>query len=87
MKTETITTDFMGRIAKILEDVSARTSIDAIDKEAIADILKDAIIDYYHDDYHDGYYEGHHDGFELGYSEGYDDSFCGIVAYKRPRQP
>ena len=88
MKHETIMPpNFMGRVAKILEEVSARACVDEIDIEILKDILKDAIIDYYHDDYHDGYYEGHHDGFELGYSEGYDDSFCGIVAYKRPRQP
>ena len=84
----TLTTpNFKSRAAKIIEEVLNRTYIDKIDTEIIADILKDAFEDYYYSDQNDGYYEGHSEGYALGYDDGYDDAFCGIVAYKRPRQP
>ena len=85
---KTITTpNFKSRTAKIMEEVRTRTYIDKIDTEIIVDILQDALEEYYHNDYNDGYYEGRSDGYALGYDDGYDDAFCGIVAYKRPRQP
>ena len=83
---KTITTpNFKSRAAKIIADIRNITCID--NTEIIVDILKDALEEYYYSDQNDGYYEGRSDGYALGYDDGYDDAFCGIVAYKRPRQP
>ena len=83
MKTETIMApNFMGRAAKIAEVIN-RASIDKIDIESIASILKDALEEQYYEGYDDGYYEGYDDG----HASGYDDALCDIVVYKRPRQP
>ena len=67
--------DFRGRIAKIVEEVSARTCINDVDVEVLEGILRDALNEYYYDDFGDGYYEGHPDGYELGYSEGFSDGY------------
>ena len=76
---KTITTpDFMGRIAKIVEEVSARTCIDKIDIEVLEAVLRDALNDYYYDDFGDGYYEGHPDGYSLGYDDGFLDGYSAV---------
>ena len=88
MKTETIPTpDFMGRIAKIIEDVRARTCIDKIDAEVIEAILQDSLNEYsimlngyYEEEYYiaisrarsKAYDDGHFDGYTNGHSDGYD---------------
>ena len=82
------TPDFMGRIAKIVEEVSARACVDKIDTEAIEAILKASlneyctmVNEYYAEEYyialsseqHRAYDEGHSDGYSLGYDDGYLD--------------
>ena len=86
---ETITKpDFRGRIAKIVEEVSARTCIDDVDVEALKEILQEELNEYYYDDFGDGYYEGHPDGYALGYNEGYSNGYSAVgVTRQRSRQP
>ena len=88
MKTETITT-----IAKIIEEVNAKTCINKIDKEVIVGILQASLNEYFV--MLDGYYEeeyyiaissarniayddGHSDGYADGYDIGYEDG-CSAV--------
>ena len=94
MKTETITTpDFMGRIAKITEEVRARTCIDEIDTEIIEAILQASLNEYYtmvNEYYEEEYYiaissarskaydDGHSDGYADGYDVGYDDGSSAV---------
>ena len=81
MKTETI-------IAKIIEEVLARTCIDDVDAEAINEILQESLNEYlmmldgyYEEEYYiavsraknSAYYDGHSDGYADGYDDGYDD--------------
>ena len=72
-------TDFMNRIAKIIEEVLNRTYIDKIDTEVIENILKDELIKYHNEVFtygHSiGYDDGHSDGYALGYDEGYSEGF------------
>ena len=68
MNTKTISTpDFMGRIAKIVEEVRVRTCIDEIDIEVLEDILQDELNEYCRE--LDGYYDA---GPSDGYVDGYD---------------
>ena len=64
---ETIMTPkFMGKIAKIVEEVRVRTCIDEIDIEVLEDILQDELNEYCRE--LDGYYDaGHSDGYVDGY--------------------
>ena len=80
-------TDFKDSAAKIIAEIRTCTGVDDIETDIIKEILQDALEEYYHNDYNDGYYEGRSDGYDAGNYDGYDDAFCGIVAYKRPRQP
>ena len=94
MKNETITTpDFMGRIAKIVEEVSARACVDKIDTEVIEAILQASlneyctmINEYYAEEYHNelsrarnsSYDDGYDDGYDVGYDNGYSDSHSAV---------
>ena len=91
---KTITTpDFMGRIAKIVEEVSARACVDKIDTEVIEAILQASlneyctmVDEYYEEEYyiaitsaqHRAYDEGHSDGYSLGYDDGYLDGHSAV---------
>ena len=88
---KTITTpDFIGRIAKIVEEVSARASVDEIDTEGIKEILQEELKEYYAElkEYYEekcciersralnsAYYDGHSDGYALGYDDGHDEGY------------
>ena len=94
MKNETITTpNFMGRIKKIIEEVSASTCIDEIEAEIIEVILQaalkeyyDALNEYYEEEYHNAlsrarnsaYDAGFDDGYEVGYDNGSSDSHSAV---------
>ena len=82
MKTETITT-----IAKIMEDVRAKTCIDKIDVEVIEAILQASLNEYfvmldgyYEEEYYNAlssarnkaYDDGYDAGYDVGYGIGYD---------------
>ena len=85
----TITTpNLMGRVAKIVEEVSASTCIDDIDAEVIKKILQDSlneyctmVNEYYDEEYSNAlnsmrskaYDIGYDDGYSLGYDDGYLD--------------
>ena len=124
---KTITTpDFIGRIAKIVEEVSARAYVEEIDTEGIKEILQEELKECYAElkEYYeeideycielDGYYaelkeyydtlaeyyedkyystinsarnSAYYDGYDDGYAAAFRESFCGIVAHQRPRQP
>ena len=103
---KTITTpDFIGRIAKIVEEVSARAYVEEIDTEGIKEILKeelkecyaelkeyyDTLAEYYEDKYYStinsARNSAYYDGYDDGYAAAFRESFCGIVAHQRPRQP
>ena len=87
---KTITTpDFMGRIAKIVEEVSARACVDKIDTEVIEAILQASLNEYCtmvdEECYiavsraqHRAYDEGHSDGYSLGYDDGYLDGHSAV---------
>ena len=83
-----MTPDFMGRIAKIVEEVSARACVDKIDTEVLEDILQDSLNEYctllngyYEEEYYiaissarsKAYDDGHSDGYADGYVVGYLD--------------
>ena len=85
--------DFMGRIAKIVEEVSARACVDKIDTEVIEAILQASlneyctmVDEYYEEEYyiaitsaqHRAYDEGHSDGYSLGYDDGYLDGHSAV---------
>ena len=88
---KTITTpNFTGRIAKIIEEVSARTCIDAIDTEVLKEILQDSLNEcctllngYYEEEYYNAissarssaYDDGHSDGHSDGYDDGHSDGY------------
>ena len=58
-------TNFMNRIAKIIEEISSRTCIDEIEAEIIEEILKYELRTYYTEleEYYDtGYIAGYGDG-------------------------
>ena len=92
---KTITTpDFIGRIAKIVEEVSARAYVEEIDTEGIKEILKEELKECYAElkEYYEeegciaisrarnsSYYDGHSDGYSLGYDDGHDE--CYEVGY------
>ena len=87
---KTITTpDFMGRIAKIVEEVSDRACVDKIDTEVIKAILQASLNEYctiYEEEYyiaitsaqHRAYDEGHSDRYSLGYDDGYLDGHSAV---------
>ena len=84
---ETITPpNFKGRAAIIFAEIRIRACIDE-DAEVIKELLQDALEEYYRIGYDDGHSEGRSYGYDAGHYDGYDDALCGIVAYKRPRQP
>ena len=77
------TPNFMGRIAKIIEEIRTRTCIDEIDTEVLEKILQDELTEYY--TLLNGYYEeeyyiaissarskAYDDGHSDGYADGYD---------------
>ena len=66
------THDFMGRIEKIVEEVSARACVDKIDTEVMEAILEECYIAI-NAIQHRAYDEGHSDGYSLGYDDGYLD--------------
>ena len=80
--------NFMNRIAKIIEEASARTCIDEIEAEIIEEILQDSLNEYctllneYYEEEcyiaissarNKAYDDGHSDGYADGYDIGYDD--------------
>ena len=74
MNTKTISTpDFMGSTAKIIAEISTRTSIDDVDVEVLKGILQE----YYEEELSSArskaYDDGHSDGYEYGYDIGYAD--------------
>ena len=84
---------FMGRVAKIVEQVRTKTCIDNVDTEAIEKILQDELNEYcrmldgyYAEEYynaitsaqHRAYDEGHSDGYSLGYDDGYLDGHSAV---------
>ena len=87
MKTETIKTpDFMGRTAKIMEEVLNRTSIDKIDTAIIEDILQAELKEYYNE-LKESFEEEHHkaitrardSAYDAGYDDGYDDGYNNLL--------
>ena len=85
-----MTPDFMGRIAKIVKEVRARTCIDKIDAEVIEEILQDSLNEYctllngyYEEEYYiaissarsKAYDDGHSDGYADGYDVGHEDGY------------
>ena len=65
--------DFMVKTAKIMAEIRTRTSIDDVDAEVIAVIVKDAIHQYYDDGHQNGYDDGYEHGCDDGYESGYAD--------------
>ena len=86
MNTKTIMTpNFMGKTAKIIAEIRARTCIDD-DAEVIKEILQDELNEYcrmlcgYYEEeydtaissaYDEGYALGYDDGYSVGYSDGH----------------
>ena len=80
----TITTpDFMGRVAKIVEEVRNRTCVDKLDVEVLAEILQDSLNEYctmLNEYYEEEFYiavssarsKAYDDGHSDDYADGYD---------------
>ena len=81
MNTKTITTpNFMGKAAKIIEEVLARTCIDDVDAEVIKEILQNELKEYcsmlngyYEEEYYNELCSARSSAYEEGYALGYDD--------------
>ena len=77
--------NFKGRIAKIIEEVLARTCIDDVDTEVLEKILQEELTEYYR--MLDGYYEEEYyntissdisSAYDNGYAEGYSDGHSAV---------
>ena len=55
--------DFMGRTAKIIAEIRARTCMDYVDTDVLKEILQDELIKY------------HNEVFTYGHTIGYDDGY------------
>ena len=75
----TITTpNFMGKTAKIIAEVRARTCIDDVDVEVIKEILQDSLNEYYmmlNGYYEEEYYNALNSARSKAYDDGYDDGY------------
>ena len=94
MKTKTIKTpNFMGKAAKIVEEIQTKTCIDDVNAGIIEKILQDELNEYcrmldgyYAEEYynaitsaqHRAYDEGHSDGYSLGYDDGHSESHSAV---------
>ena len=84
----TITTpNFMGSIAKIIEEIRTQACIDAVDAEVIEKILQEELNEYcqmldgyywveYHNKYCNEISSVRNGAYEAGYAEGYDDGYA-----------
>ena len=93
---KTITTpNFKGKIAKIIEVVSASICIDDIEAEILKEILQASLNEcctllneYYDEEYYItissarniAYDDGHSDGYADGYDVGYDEGYADCYA-------
>ena len=79
-----MTTNFMGRAAKMIAEIRNQTCIEDADAEVILELLQDeldALNEYYEEEYSNAissarskaYDDGHSDGYSLGYDDGYLD--------------
>ena len=69
------TPNFMSKIAKIIEEVRARTCINKIDAEAIEKILQDELTEYYR--ILEGYYEEeYYNTISSALSSAYDNGYA-----------